>query len=130
MEVGAVIAPDTKRWPSLVRPAWITLTLTFLTAEICPLLVIFTQLPFIITLIAAIITGCISAYLTLPLKRKLPPRFRRVSDLVQFVTTLDTGTWLKDEVFQKVKAITIDQLGVKESKVTMEARFIDDLGVD
>ncbi|NJD59320.1 MAG: acyl carrier protein [Anaerolineales bacterium] len=34
------------------------------------------------------------------------------------------------EVFDKVKAIIIDLLGVDESKVTLEARFREDLEAD
>jgi acyl carrier protein len=36
----------------------------------------------------------------------------------------------KDEVFAKVKEITVEQLGVDESEVTMEASFRDDLEAD
>ena len=32
--------------------------------------------------------------------------------------------------FDKVKAIIVDQLGVEEEEVTMEASFIEDLGAD
>ncbi len=32
--------------------------------------------------------------------------------------------------FDKVKAIIVDQLGVEESEVAMEASFVDDLGAD
>ncbi len=35
-----------------------------------------------------------------------------------------------EEVFEKVKEIIIEQLGVAETAVTMEASFIDDLGAD
>ena len=35
-----------------------------------------------------------------------------------------------EEIFDKVKEIIIEQLGVQESAVTMEASFIDDLGAD
>ena len=35
-----------------------------------------------------------------------------------------------EEVFEKVKAIIVNQLGVTETSVTMEASFIDDLGAD
>ncbi len=35
-----------------------------------------------------------------------------------------------DEVFDKVKEIIVEQLGVTESSVTLEASFIDDLGAD
>ncbi len=35
-----------------------------------------------------------------------------------------------EEVFEKVKAIIVEQLGVAEASVEMEASFIDDLGAD
>ena len=35
-----------------------------------------------------------------------------------------------EEVFEKVKGIIIEQLGVADTSVTMEASFIDDLGAD
>ena len=35
-----------------------------------------------------------------------------------------------DEIFDKVKSIMVEQLGVAESAVTLEASFIDDLGAD
>ena len=34
------------------------------------------------------------------------------------------------EQYDKVKEIIIDKLGVDDSKITMEAKFIDDLGAD
>ena len=33
-------------------------------------------------------------------------------------------------MFEKVKAIIVDQLGVEEDVVTMEASFLEDLGAD
>jgi acyl carrier protein len=36
----------------------------------------------------------------------------------------------KEEIFEKVKAIIVDQLGVDEDKVTMEASFRDHLEAD
>ncbi len=33
-------------------------------------------------------------------------------------------------VLDKVKEVIVDKLGVEESKITMEASFIDDLGAD
>ena len=33
-------------------------------------------------------------------------------------------------VFEKVKEIVVEQLGVEEDEVTLEASFIDDLGAD
>jgi acyl carrier protein len=34
------------------------------------------------------------------------------------------------EVFEKVKAVIVKQLGVSQDEVTMEASFTDDLGAD
>jgi acyl carrier protein len=34
------------------------------------------------------------------------------------------------EVFEKVKAVIVEQLGVSEEEVTREASFTDDLGAD
>ena len=35
-----------------------------------------------------------------------------------------------EEVLEKVKGIIVEQLGVADTAVTMEASFIDDLGAD
>lgn len=36
----------------------------------------------------------------------------------------------KDALFNKVRAIVVDQLGIEEEEVTREASFIEDLGAD
>ena len=36
----------------------------------------------------------------------------------------------QEEIFDKVKEIIVEQLGVTESSVNLEASFIDDLGAD
>ncbi|MCP4050774.1 MAG: acyl carrier protein [bacterium] len=36
----------------------------------------------------------------------------------------------EDGVFDKVKQVVVDQLGVSEDEVTAEASFIEDLGAD
>jgi acyl carrier protein len=37
---------------------------------------------------------------------------------------------MAEAVEEKVKQIIVDELGVEESEVTLNARFIDDLGAD
>lgn len=37
---------------------------------------------------------------------------------------------MENEIFERVKKIIVEQLGVQESQVTMEAVFVDDLGTD
>lgn len=36
----------------------------------------------------------------------------------------------EQEIFEKVKAVIADKLSVEPEKVTLEARFIEDLGAD
>lgn len=36
----------------------------------------------------------------------------------------------KEEIFDKLKGLVVDQLGVEEDEVTMEATMQDDLGAD
>ena len=36
----------------------------------------------------------------------------------------------EQEIFEKVKAIVVEQLGAEEEKVTKEATFVDDLAAD
>jgi len=37
---------------------------------------------------------------------------------------------LENEIFEKLKSIVNDQLGVEEEKITMDATFVDDLSAD
>ena len=37
---------------------------------------------------------------------------------------------MADENLQKIKEIIIDKLGVEDSKITLESKFINDLGAD
>ena len=53
--------------------------------------------------------------------------------VINLYTKLGGGELLKmssEEIFDKVKEIIVEQLGVAENTVTMEASFIDDLGAD
>ena len=35
-----------------------------------------------------------------------------------------------EEIFEKVKALVAERLGVDEDEITEDARFVDDLGAD
>jgi acyl carrier protein len=36
----------------------------------------------------------------------------------------------RDELFEKIKTVIVDQLGVEEDDIAEEAAFVDDLGAD
>lgn len=37
---------------------------------------------------------------------------------------------MNEEIYERLKGIIVEQLGVKESEITAEAHFADDLGAD
>ena len=39
-------------------------------------------------------------------------------------------TLTEKEVYEKVKTVIVDQLGISEEEITMEASYTDDLGAD
>ena len=46
------------------------------------------------------------------------------------ITNKEVHKMNSEEVFEKVKKIIVNQLGVADTAVTLEASFIDDLGAD
>lgn len=132
----AAITGGTHEPPGLVRPQWMDRVIGALTVAVFILLVVLAWrfgLAASVSVIGAIFVALIFIgivnRLTFPWRSEFPSRFTNVRDLVQFITTLESGVWSKEEVFLKIRAITVEQLGVKESQVTMDANFIDDLGV-
>ena len=46
------------------------------------------------------------------------------------INLLEEEKMAKEEIFEKLKELVVDQLGVEEDEVTMEASMQDDLGAD
>lgn len=68
------------------------------------------------------------------LQTELPPEIQTFADLVEYLIPMVAATRHLDletpeEILDELKPIISEQLAVKESQVTMEARFIEDLGV-
>ena len=55
---------------------------------------------------------------------------KTIADMVDSVLRLEYVLKDIEEIFEKVKKIIVEQLGVAETSITMEASFIDDLGAD
>jgi len=115
---------------SLVRPKWINLLVfLLLPVAVCTGNFIFQWWPLILTIPVGIIIAILGGMITSPWKQLFPSDYSTVKDLIRFVTTLETRVWEEDEVFQKIRKITVEQLGVKESDVTLETDFVKDLGI-
>jgi acyl carrier protein len=124
-------------WPRLTRPRWLKVVLFVIGSFVflacffmCSLLwrsglTVGDALWFF--LFTAFFTALFLGVITVPFKTEFPEGFRFVKDLVKFVKTLDTRIWSREEVFEKVKKLTAEQLDVPESKVTEDADFLKDL---
>lgn len=118
-------------WPPLERPSWMNRIVNLvIPIIICVAIVTLTWWPFIMALLVAVVAGILANLITIPFMQEFPESFLKVQDLIKLVRTLDSRNWTKDEVFKKIREITVEQLGVKESQVTLEANFVKDLLID
>ena len=115
---------------TLVRPKRLVLfAFLILPVLTTAVYVLFGREPELFALPVGILTGILGAMLTFPFKQEFPNGLRQVKDLVPFVTTLDTSARTREDVFQRVRKITSEQLGVNESKITLETDFVKDLRI-
>lgn len=83
----------------------------------------------LLSFVVSIIVAAIIQAATNSLKAEFPNNFSLVKDLTRIVSTLDATVWDKEDVYNRVKQIVVEQLGVKESDVRPNSHFIDDLGM-
>ena len=62
--LGVSLTGETKKWPPLVRPKWLSVLLLVLVVATCLGLVVFSWLPFVAAFFAAVAVGLIGACLT------------------------------------------------------------------
>ncbi|MFH1024270.1 MAG: phosphopantetheine-binding protein [Planctomycetota bacterium] len=135
LELIQPLAGKTTAWPRLVRPkrmnrivvAWIPGAVWIGTTLM--LYPTFAGSSFAMGLLAGIAVLMIGNRLTASFKQEFPDEFTRVQDLIKFVSSLDSRIWSREDVFNKVRTITVEILGVKESQVIPKAKFVDDLKV-
>lgn len=131
--VMALINASDTTHSSLVRPEWVVWVATFVlfgTAYVA--YTVWGWGSIVVTVPVGIAATILGARITAPLKQELPDDLNQVKDLIRFVPKLNTNTqskWSKDEVFQKIRQITVEQLGVEESEVTLETDYVKDLGI-
>lgn len=128
-EVSTALAAGVFAHNQLVRPKWITYGL--LPAFFVFLCAFFYRFgfPFALSLISTLPVFILLERITRLFSTEFPDEMSQVKDLIKLVKSLDSKTWSEAEVFAKIRAITVDQLGIDESLITLDARFIDDLGL-
>jgi acyl carrier protein len=112
----------------LVRPKWMTYGLlpAFFVMPCAYLLWI--GFPFALSLISALPVFIFFERITRLFSTEFPNKMSQVKDLIKLIKSLNSKTWSEEEVFVKIRGITAKQLGIDESLVTLDAKFIDDLG--
>lgn len=112
----------------LSKPKWVMVLMVAASFLIFVITYFKTNIGYL-SFIVSIITLAIIQAATSGLKVEFPSNLSLVRDLTRIVSTLDTTVWEKEDVYNRVKKIVVDQLGVKESDVYPNSHFIDDLGM-
>jgi acyl carrier protein len=68
-------------------------------------------------------------FASLSLNDELPKNYQTVKDLVKIKSSPDSKSWKREDVYQKVKDMLVEQLGVNPELVLPNSHFIDDLGM-
>jgi acyl carrier protein len=130
--------------PDLILPEWIFLScagagiflsliecihhkIEFVNYLVCPLM----------GFIAGIFFYVLLAAIAKPLAIKFPNDSKTVGDLAEHLRdknfgrlSQELGGWNKDEVLNVLRRLIVKQLGVSTEKLELDARFVDDLGMN
>ncbi|KAB0664250.1 hypothetical protein F6V25_13845 [Oryzomonas japonica] len=113
----------------LVRPKWMIYGLipAFFVLS-CATFIFWLGFPFSLAIISTLPVYIILVMTTQLFASEFPAEMSQVKDLIKLVKSLDSRTWSEEEVFAKIKTVTAEQLGINESLITRDAKFVDDLG--
>jgi acyl carrier protein len=128
-EVTTALADGVFYHNRLVRPKWMTYGLLPAFFVLACAYFFWLGFPVALSLISTLPVFIVLEQITRLFSTEFPEGMSQVKDLIKLVKSLDSKTWSAEEVFVKVRAITAEQLGVDESQVTLDAKFIDDLGL-
>lgn len=117
-----------QRWPTLVRPKWLTNSLCI--SCLCAYIALVTQFYWLFALFCTILLAIMLYRGSKSWRTCIPPRYARLRELTYFALSSDSILWTRDQVAVVIKKIVIEQLGLKESDYREDARFIEDLGMD
>ena len=131
-ELIAALAGEKCDWIGLERPDRINRFVVFVfpliafvaTALFVPMYLIW------LGIVPAILALIVGNRMTEKYAVLIPQDYSEVKSLIPLVKSLDNRVWTKDEVFAKVRDITVDVLAVTPDKVKLESRWVNDLGMD
>ncbi|PHS24982.1 MAG: hypothetical protein COA83_06885 [Methylophaga sp.] len=112
----------------LQKPRWITIAILTSSVIVFMIFLSITE-SLIFSFFAAFFNSMILNPATLWFKTEFPKNFQTVKDLIGIAGTLDTKVWQREQVYNRVKMLVIEQLGVKDENILPNSHFIRDLGM-
>ena len=91
---------------------------------------IYTKFEFTMSVAFSFIFAIILIIFTSSFRKEFPSNFQTVKDLIRIVGSLDTRIWNREEVYERVKEIIVDQFDGNEEDVLPNSHFINDLGLE
>lgn len=128
-EIISSISSGKTIYAELVRPTEIKLLIYFLITTAFFIIQLCTDLDILLNIIISFIFWAALFVLTSLFRSEFPKDFYTVKDLTRIIGSSQSKVWSRDELWEKIKAIIVDQLGVLPEEVLPDADFIDDLGV-
>ena len=125
-------------WPSLERPRYVVALISFISflatiVSMYILLSINVENSAALPVVGLVVFGLVAAiltYCTKPMCQVIPSKIATLANLVPYTATSKSIQWSEELIRLTVKAIILEQLGIKESKYSEDAHFFKDLGVD
>jgi acyl carrier protein len=113
----------------LEKPRWIKIVILISSLIVFVLFLSITESA-VFAILAAIFNSMILNTATLWFQSEFPKNFQTVKDLIRIVTTLETKVWKREQVYNRVKMLVAEQLGLKDEDISPDSHFIKDLGMD
>ena len=92
----------------------------------------FTYLPLSlwwIGLLTAWFTVLFFDWILTPIKKEFPRNCVATKELVKYIKSADIKVWSRNQVFEKIKKIIVEQRDITPEHITLNAHWVDDLGM-
>jgi acyl carrier protein len=136
------------QFPPLVCPPWMTFAMVvFLLGTVAVVMMTWIRaagfavsvVPFVLvgSFVGAIVVAHVTLELSKPFATRFPSKCDNVRGVIQSALALNHGNisaecagWNRLEVWESLRAIIVEQLGVRPEEVTERAEFVRDFGAD
>ncbi|MDQ7072778.1 MAG: acyl carrier protein [Gammaproteobacteria bacterium] len=100
----------------LEKPRWITLSI-FISSLLVFMICLAITESLMLSFLTALFNSWVLGVATTLFKTEFPKNFLTVKDLIRLVSTLETKIWQRDQVYNRIKMLVVEQLGVKDEDI-------------